>query len=68
MVHLRVGPQRLAAACGRHGVPLAAAAIQFPLRHPAVASVLLGMRSPAEVEENVALFDRELPDALWDEL
>jgi D-threo-aldose 1-dehydrogenase len=40
--------------CARHGVALAAAALQFPLGHPAVASVVTGMRSVAEVEANLA--------------
>jgi D-threo-aldose 1-dehydrogenase len=59
---------RLAEVCDRHGVPLAAAAIQFPLRHPAVASVLVGARSAAEVEEDVRLFRWEVPDELWADL
>lgn len=60
--------QRLDAACRRHGVSLKAAAIQFPLGHPAVVSVLSGARSAAELEENVAAFREELPAALWDDL
>ena len=60
--------QRLREACARHGVPLPAAAIQYPLRHPAVACVLVGCRSAREVEEDASLFERELPAALWDEL
>jgi D-threo-aldose 1-dehydrogenase len=59
---------RLADVCDRHGVPLAAAAIQFPLRHPAVAAVLVGARSAAEVEEDVRLFRWDVPDALWADL
>jgi D-threo-aldose 1-dehydrogenase len=55
-------------ACEHHGVPLAAAAVQFPSRHPAVASVLVGCRSPAEVAEDVRLAGLELPPELWDEL
>ncbi len=54
--------------CARHGVPLAAAAIQFPLGHPAVGSVLAGIRSAAELEENVAHFTRDIPLDLWREL
>jgi D-threo-aldose 1-dehydrogenase len=54
--------------CARHGVPLAAAAVQFPLRHPAIDTVLVGCRSPAEVEEDVRLSQLELPPELWDEL
>lgn len=59
---------RLAEVCSRHGVPLAAAAIQFPLRHPAVAAVLVGARSAAEVEEDVRLFRVDVPDELWADL
>ena len=58
----------LRAVCARYGVPLAAAAVQFPSRHPAVAAVLAGCRSPSEVEEDVRLFELELPDDLWQEL
>ena len=58
----------LEAVCSRRGVDLKAAAIQFPLRHPAVASVLTGCRSVAEVEENVRMFETPIPDTLWDEL
>jgi D-threo-aldose 1-dehydrogenase len=54
--------------CLRHGVPLKAAALQFPLAHPAVASVLTGARSRAEVIENDALIRQRIPSALWQEL
>ncbi len=54
--------------CDRHGVSLAAAALQFPLAHPAVACVIPGMVSPAEVAANLALFHTAIPAALWDEL
>lgn len=60
--------RRLRAVCERYGVPLKAAAIQFPLGHPAVASVLTGSRSAAELDENARLFDLELPEAFWREL
>ncbi len=56
------------AKCRAHGVPLAAAALQFPFRHAAVASVVAGMRSRAEVEANIALMRTPVPSALWDEL
>ncbi len=56
---------RLEAICRVHGAPLAAAALQFPYAHPAVATVLTGARSPGELRENVASFERELPAALW---
>jgi len=60
--------ERLRELCGRHDVPLPAAAMQFPLRHPAVATVLVGCRTPAEVAEDVRLAQLQLPDDLWAEL
>ncbi len=60
--------RQIDAVCRRHGVPLKAAAIQFPLGHGAVVSVLSGAASVAEVEENVAMFRVPIPGALWDEL
>lgn len=54
--------------CAGHGVPLAAAAVQFPLLHPAVGTVLVGCRSGAEVAANVTAASREIPAALWAEL
>lgn len=56
------------AVCSRHGVPLRAAAIQFPLTHPAVTCVLVGARSPEEVADAVAMASVRIPPALWDEL
>ena len=58
----------LAEVCARWNVPLQAAAIQFPLGHPAVASVLVGCRSADEVDEDARLFELEIPAGLWDEL
>ncbi len=60
--------RRLAEVCDRHGVPLAAAALRFPLAHPAVASVLVGARAPAEVRENARLLALPVPGALWEDL
>jgi D-threo-aldose 1-dehydrogenase len=60
--------QRIQAVCGRHGVSLMAAAIQFPLHHPVVAAVLTGVRSVAEIEQNVEMFRTPIPDAMWQEL
>jgi D-threo-aldose 1-dehydrogenase len=59
---------RLAEICKRWDVPLAAPAVQFPLRHPAVACVLVGCRSSVEVDEDIALFELDLPAGLWEEL
>jgi len=51
--------------CDSFEVPLRAAAMRFPTFHPAVATVIVGARSPAEVEDNAALFSHEIPDELW---
>ncbi|GAA2402571.1 aldo/keto reductase [Actinomadura vinacea] len=65
---IRAEVARLREACDAYGVPLKAAALQFPARHPAVASVLVGCRTAAEVDENAAMFETGIPDALWPEL
>lgn len=54
--------------CRRHGVALAAAALQFPLGHPAVASVIPGASRPEWVERNVAALRQPIPADLWEEL
>jgi D-threo-aldose 1-dehydrogenase len=54
--------------CARHETPLLAAALQFPLTHPAVASVVVGAQSPAEVAANLAAISQPIPSALWAEL
>jgi D-threo-aldose 1-dehydrogenase len=58
----------IAAVCAHHDVPLRAAAIQFPLTHPAVASVLVGARSPAEVEDAVRMSRVPVKPVLWADL
>lgn len=60
--------EKLGGVCARHGVPLKAAAVQFPLRQPVVASVLVGCRSAAEVRDNAAAFEHPIPEQLWAEL
>ncbi len=60
--------RRIAAICRAHDVPLPAAALQFPLAHPAVSVVLTGVRSAAEVEQNAARMAHPLPAALWRDL
>jgi D-threo-aldose 1-dehydrogenase len=59
---------RIQAVCERHGVPLAAAAIQFPLGHPGVASVIPGARNAGQVERNLEVFRMTIPADLWAEL
>jgi D-threo-aldose 1-dehydrogenase len=56
---------RLQETCARFGVPLRAAAARFPLTHPAVVSVLLGARTPAEVTDAVRLRALKIPAPLW---
>jgi D-threo-aldose 1-dehydrogenase len=60
--------RRLKEVTARHGVPLRAAALRFPLGHPAVSSVLVGARSAAEVRDAVDMFHHPVPAALWQEL
>ncbi|HVI99004.1 MAG TPA: aldo/keto reductase [Sphingomonas sp.] len=54
--------------CAAHGVPMAAAALQFPLAHPQVVSVIPGMNSPRQVAAAVALMATAIPPALWRDL
>lgn len=56
------------AMCIRHGITLQAAALQFPLGHSAVASVIPGMRSLAELETNLANMAMDIPSDFWAEL
>jgi D-threo-aldose 1-dehydrogenase len=65
---IRARVARIEAVCRRHAVPLAAAALQFPLAHPAVRSVIPGARSADEVRTNLALLRVPIPVALWTDL
>lgn len=60
--------QQIASICAGSGVPLKAAAVQFAIGHPAVSCVLVGCRSVEHLEENIRLFEREIPMDLWSEL
>ncbi len=62
----RVG--RIEDICRAHGVPLAAAALQFPLAHPQVCSVIPGAASPEEVRQSLALLRTPIPAVLWTDL
>jgi len=53
------------ALCRQYEVPLPAAALQFGLRHPAVRSIVTGMRTADEVARNVALMQCPIPDEFW---
>ncbi len=59
---------RIRSVCDRYGVPLAAAALQFVLAHPAVTAVVVGAASAQEAHENAANFRTEVPRELFDEL
>ena len=51
--------------CLAHGVALQAAALQYPLQHPAVASVLAGMKTAAEVQQNATWITTPIGKELW---
>ena len=62
---LRRRVQRIEEVAAAYDTPLAAAAIQFPLAHPAVASVVAGISSAEEAARNVDLVTRSIPGAFW---
>lgn len=59
---------RIEAVCTAHDVPLIAAALQFPMGHPSVRTIIPGASNAAEVASNVAIFNTVVPDALWSDL
>ncbi|WP_405817556.1 aldo/keto reductase [Streptomyces sp. NBC_00838] len=73
-VHQNAGPataarlRTLREVCARHGVPPTAAALQFPFGHPAVTAIVVGARSPEEIEESASLLARPIPDRMWSDL
>jgi len=58
----------IAKVCESHNVPMPAAALQFPLGHPIVASVIPGARSQTEMEQNIEMFNMTIPPSLWTDL
>jgi D-threo-aldose 1-dehydrogenase len=60
--------RRIEAVCRRHGVPLAAAALQFPLAHPAISSIIPGALSADEAAANATALALAIPAAFWAEL
>lgn len=66
--HIMDRVNRIEAACKAHGVRLIEAALQFPLLHPSVVSMIPGGQRPEEVRSNRAIMDVEIPPALWAEL
>lgn len=57
--------EALRAVCDDYNVPLAAAAIRFPMRHPAVTCVVIGANTAAQLRQNATWFDTELPESIW---
>jgi D-threo-aldose 1-dehydrogenase len=60
--------QAIARICGRHSTTLPAAALAFPLAHPAVASVCVGAQSARQMRCNEALYREAIAPDLWSEL
>ena len=60
--------RKIRAVCDRHGIPLKAAALQFPIGHPAVSCVVVGCRSVAQLDESLRMFEVDIPPSLWQEL
>lgn len=59
---------RIADICAAHGVTLPQAAMAFPLLHPVVAGIVIGMRSAGEAQRNAGAFRAEVPPRLWADL
>ena len=66
--HLWQKAQKIRRMCESHGVDPRAAALQYPLKHPAVAAVIPGVWTVEEVATNLSLFNAEIPSALWRDL
>ncbi len=60
--------RQIESVCNAHDVPLAAAALQFPLTHPSVAAVIPGVAARAHLDRNLALMHRPIPAGLWSDL
>jgi D-threo-aldose 1-dehydrogenase len=58
----------IADVCEKHGVSLPEAALAFPLLHPAVVSVVVGVRDAAQMNSNVERYSTAIPAAVWSEL
>jgi D-threo-aldose 1-dehydrogenase len=60
--------EALRGVCDDYHIPLAAAAIRFPLRHPATTCVVIGAKTRVQLEQNIQWFDTDLPESLWGDL
>ena len=60
--------RRIAAVCARYDDPMAAAALRYVLRHPAVTAAVIGIRSPEEIRADAGYLSWPIPEALWADL
>jgi D-threo-aldose 1-dehydrogenase len=60
--------RRIEGVCARHGVPVAAAALRYALRHPAVTAAVVGARTAGEIRADAGYVSLDIPDALWTDL
>ena len=60
--------EALRGVCDDYNVPLAAAAIRFPMRHPAATCIVIGAKTAAQLQQNVEWFDTDLPESIWADL
>ena len=60
--------RRIEAICARHGVPPGAAALQFSMRDPRIASTVCGVSKPERVKQTLEWARFPIPEAAWDEL
>ena len=65
---IRQAAEAMEAACRRHNVPLAAAALQFSMRSDLIDSTVVGVSSPERIAQTLELAAVEIPDELWSEL
>ena len=65
---IREAAEAMEAACGRHGVPLPAAALQFSMRSDVIDSTVVGVSSPQRIDQTLELAAVQIPDELWAEL
>ena len=66
--HVRSRVERLAAVCAKYEVPLPAAALQFPMAHPAVVSCIPGGRNVEQLRQNAGWFEQPIPREFWQTL
>jgi len=66
--HIIERARRIAELCEAHGVDLPTAALAFPLLHPAVVNVTVGIRTATQADENADRFQTHVPGALWSDL